>query len=206
MILSGILLFVISLPVKDTSSSNHNSKQSQSVTDSPGMSSLVDQSNGDGGIGRDGDETSQNTESTAVSYDTTKAEQYTLALEQRLEKLLSSMEGVGNVKVMITLQATAEQVVEKDQPNNHSVTTETDGAGSNRNVNDTTREETTVYITDGSGNQIPYVVKELEPVVEGVTVVAQGGGNPVINKNITDIIQALFGIEAHKIMVVKMKS
>mgnify|MGYP006875711212 CR=1 FL=1 len=38
-----------------------------------------------------------------------------------------------------------------------------------------------------------------------VTVVAQGGGNAVVQKNITDVIQALFGVEAHKIKVVKMK-
>jgi stage III sporulation protein AG len=42
-------------------------------------------------------------------------------------------------------------------------------------------------------------------VVEGVSVVAQGGGDSQIQKNITEVIQALFGIEAHKIKVVKMK-
>ena len=50
-----------------------------------------------------------------------------------------------------------------------------------------------------------YVSKIREPSIEGVTVVAQGGGNAVIQKNITEVIQALFGIEAHKIKVVKMK-
>lgn len=49
------------------------------------------------------------------------------------------------------------------------------------------------------------MVKEVSPVIEGVSVVAQGGGNPLIQKNITEVIQALFGIEVHKIKVVKMK-
>lgn len=131
---------------------------------------------------------------------------YVNHLEQRLEEMLTAVEGVGKVKVMITLQATSERIIEKDQPTDRSITTENDGEGGSRNSNDIINDETTVYITDGEGNQIPYVVKELEPVIEGVTVVAQGGGNPVINKNITDIIQALFGIQPHKIMVVKMKS
>ena len=39
----------------------------------------------------------------------------------------------------------------------------------------------------------------------GITVVAQGGGNAVIQKNISDVLEALFHIEAHKIKVVKMK-
>lgn len=44
------------------------------------------------------------------------------------------------------------------------------------------------------------------PHVGGVLVVAQGAGEGTVNKTISDIAQVLFGIEAHKIMVVKMKS
>ncbi|MGN0307750.1 MAG: stage III sporulation protein AG, partial [Lachnospiraceae bacterium] len=64
---------------------------------------------------------------------------------------------------------------------------------------------TTVYIRKETGEQVPYVVKEVSPLVEGVSVVAEGGGNAVVQKNITEVIQALFGIEVHKIKVVKMK-
>ena len=66
-------------------------------------------------------------------------------------------------------------------------------------------QESTVYVTDSAGNNIPYVSKTMQPAVEGVTVVAQGGGDAVIQKNITEVIEALFDIEAHKIKVVKMK-
>ena len=40
---------------------------------------------------------------------------YTDALETRLENALAKVEGVGNVKVMITLASSSEKVVEKDQ-------------------------------------------------------------------------------------------
>ena len=40
--------------------------------------------------------------------------------------------------------------------------------------------------------------------IRGVLVVAQGGGDPVIVQNITEAVMALFGIEAHKIKVMKM--
>ena len=40
--------------------------------------------------------------------------------------------------------------------------------------------------------------------VEGVTVLAQGGDSPVLKKNITEVIEALFDIEPHKIKVAKM--
>ena len=130
---------------------------------------------------------------------------YAGELEERLESLLASMEGVGNVKVMVTLDSSREQVVEKDIPSTMDTTKETDSTGGSRDVINSRQEETTVYVTDSAGNKTPYVSKIREPSIEGVTVVAQGGGNAVIQKNITEVIQALFGIEAHKIKVVKMK-
>ena len=41
--------------------------------------------------------------------------------------------------------------------------------------------------------------------VQGVAISAQGGEKPVVVKEITDVVQALFGIEMHKIKVMKGK-
>ena len=46
--------------------------------------------------------------------------------------------------------------------------------------------------------------KTLAPQIEGVLVLAQGGDNAVVSANITEAVMALFGIEAHKIKVMKM--
>lgn len=126
------------------------------------------------------------------------------ALERRLEQFLSCMDGAGQVKVMITFSSTEEQVVEKDVPALSSQTSETDSAGGSRSITSQDTDEETVYTTDRAGNQIPYVRKTLAARVEGVTVLAQGGGSAVVQRNITDVIEALFGIEAHKIKVAKM--
>lgn len=202
LILVGILLFVISWPVNEKKTDTEIGKsEKKSETELEGADKVEES----GSWEKESDAVPVMSVGNGAIYDDT-TEIYVKNLEQRLEQTLSMVEGVGKVKVMVTLQATSERIIEKDQPMDRSIVTETDGEGGNRNSNDMSSEETTVYITDGEGNQIPYVVKELEPVVEGVTVVAQGGGNPVINKNISDIIQALFGIQPHKIIVVKMKS
>ncbi len=126
-------------------------------------------------------------------------------LETRVEDILSSMEGVGNVKVMITLKTSQETIVEKDIPTSRSNIIETDASGGNRNTNEMNSQETTVYTTNQNGDKIPYVIKINEPEIEGITVVAQGGDNTVVQKNISEVIQALFHIEIHKIKVVKMR-
>ena len=178
MALLGILLMVIAIPVKKTETQKDQTAAPENKSTASGTQETEEEDNTGGYAGE---------------------------LEERLESLLASMEGVGNVKVMVTLDSSREQVVEKDIPSTMDTTKETDSTGGSRDVINSRQEETTVYVTDSAGNKTPYVSKIREPSIEGVTVVAQGGGNAVIQKNITDVIQALFGVEAHKIKVVKMK-
>jgi stage III sporulation protein AG len=91
-----------------------------------------------------------------VSEQQTKGE-----MEEKLEQVLMAMEGVGNVKVMITLKESA---------------------------SDLFSEETE------------------EGEVLGVVVVAEGAGRAEVDAKIMTSVEALFGIEAHKISIVKMRS
>lgn len=84
---------------------------------------------------------------------------YVVSLEHSLEELLSTMEGVGDNKVMITLKP------------------------STRNS----------CFSSASTMEI-----------EGVVVCAKGAANGKVAKNISEVIQALFGLEAHKIKIAKM--
>lgn len=123
--------------------------------------------------------------------ETQKAEEtisYESRMEQKLEALLESVDGVGKVRVMLTFEGTGEKTVEKDQ----TLTAEE------------TREET-VYEEKGSSERIPYVTSETNPKVEGVLVIAEGGGNSRIKQEILEAAQALFGIDAHKIKIMKME-
>ena len=48
------------------------------------------------------------------------------------------------------------------------------------------------------------MTETLEPEISGVLVVAEGGGRIKTVQEITDAVMALFGVEAHKIKVMKM--
>lgn len=134
--------------------------------------------------------------------DTTTEEDYRSSLENELSEMLESMEGVGKVKVMITLKDSGECVVEKDHSDSSSISEETDKEGESRSQTDLQSEETTVYADNESG--MPFVSKEKKPAVEGVLVLAEGGGDTAVKQNISDAVLALFNVEAHKIKVVKM--
>lgn len=128
---------------------------------------------------------------------------YTKELEVHLEELFSHMDGAGQVEVMITLASSSEKVVEKDTNGESETITEEDSAGGNRTTTSAVSEETTVYGGGESDQSNPYVSKELTPRVEGVVVLASGGDNAVVKKNITEATQALFGIDTHKIKIIK---
>lgn len=127
--------------------------------------------------------------------------EYAKYLERQLSQMLSQMEGAGEVACMVTLSQSAEQVIEKDMEVTDDVVTESDSQGGTRTTNQSSRSETTIYNGEEDGS--PYVSKEISPKVEGVLVLAEGGNDAVVVKNITESIQALFGIESHKIRIVK---
>lgn len=184
-ILTGILLCVIVWPVKSTESKSNISNMSDDtmeihkdvLSSEPGRMSESDM------------------ESDYVSY-----------WEDKLENTLSYVEGAGEVKVLITLKESEEKIVEKDGMEEVSETAENDAAGGNRTVGESRLEKTTIYTIDESGNSVPYVVKTIPPMIEGVVVIAQGADQILVRQNIIEAIQVLFDIDMNKITVVKMKN
>lgn len=140
----------------------------------------------------------QKTKQEATESKETSKEDSVEQLEQRLKDTLSNVEGVGSVKVMITLKSSKESVVNKDTP--YTEEQETSGDDQKKSVS---RQEETVLV-DGENGSEPYVVKELEPEVEGVVVIAEGGSDAMVQENITEAVTALFGVPAHKVKVLKM--
>lgn len=116
-------------------------------------------------------------------------------LERRLEETLSLIDGAGRVRVMLTLKDTGEKVVEKD------ITRRSGGSASAEESSDVS--QSTVFSKNGS-DETPYISNELTPQVEGVLVVAQGGGDSLVKQNILQSVMALFPLEVHKITIVKM--
>lgn len=130
-------------------------------------------------------------------------EEYEKQLEQRLAEVLSSMEGVGKVRVMITFQDSGEAVVEKDTTYSRQEQRTEGEEGEVTESSQTESSETAVY-SSGSEEGGPLIRKQNLPAIEGVLVVAQGGGEQAVAADISEAVEALFGLEVHKIKVVEM--
>lgn len=121
----------------------------------------------------------------------------TKEMERELECLLESIEGVGEVQVMITLEDEGERVVAQDVSSTNSSTT----AGSGEEKKESQTERTTVFSED-----VPYETKKIQPKIRGVCVVAQGVSKDEVRVSVYQAIQALFSVDAHKISIVEMGS
>lgn len=150
--------------------------------------------------GNPGEETEAVSEDHSDFGNTGEYEEY---LERKTERALEKVEGVGEVTVMITLRSDGQKIIEKDQSSSAQTTEEADSGGGTRNTQDQSSDKTSIYEQTSDGASVPYVSKELSPEVEGVVVIAEGGDDAVVVKNITEAVQALFGVEAHKIKIMK---
>ncbi len=122
---------------------------------------------------------------------------YKVQLEQELEDLLGNVKGAGRVKVMLVLKDYGEKIAEKDQQSESSIKTK--GEQQDTAEEQLLMQETTVL----ENGEIPWVAQELLPQVAGVAVAAEGGGNAVVQSEISSMFEALFGLPAHKIKILE---
>lgn len=186
LVLAGVLLMVITFPINERKSDeNGENADGNKNNDSYQMDS--------GGT----------TEMYGNEY-LTEEQIYISQMEEKLTEVLSKLDGAGAVEVLITLEASEEKIVEKDIPVVRSNTEEADSSGGTRTVSNVDMGESTVF-SNVDNESSPYVIKTLSPQIEGVVVLAEGAGSGTVSLNISEAVQVLFGIEAHKIKVMKME-
>jgi len=131
---------------------------------------------------------------------------YEQALERRLEEILSLVDGVGQIRVMVTFSQGREMVFAVDRNVSTSATKEEDSEGGTRHQSSQQSQDKTLIITDRSGVDRPLVVKETEPVIGGVMIIAEGGDDVLIRDALIRSTSTLLGIEINRVQVMKMRA
>ena len=117
----------------------------------------------------------------------TDAINYETLVEEKLEKLLSNIDGAGSVNVMLSVDGTTKKEYLKN--------TQTKKENGVELI-----EETTVLI-----NGKPYLVKENNPEVLGIVVICQGGDNLKVKMAITEVITTVLPVSSDNIRILKKK-
>jgi len=120
--------------------------------------------------------------------------------EDKLNKILSNIDGAGNVEVMIAYKTGMETVPLLDTKDNKTITEDNTGGAVRRTQQDLI-ETSIIFNQENNGSKEPYISKTIMPQVEGVIVTCEGGGDLNVRANIVKAVQAVTGIEADKIQV-----
>lgn len=105
------------------------------------------------------------------------------SLENRLSVILSQIQGVGEVRVLLTEFCGPESVFQVDGSNDRTET---------------------VIISDGNRTESGLVKQVLSPVYQGAIVVCQGGDSASVRLSVIEAVANVTGIPISRITVLKM--
>lgn len=124
-------------------------------------------------------------------------------LETKLEKILSKIQGVGEVQVCINYQESAEVVAMYNENSKTSSTEETDTSGGTRKIEEIDTQKDIIY-KENNGEKTPITKKVIQPKIEGAIITAKGANNAETKTNIIQAVEAVTGLATHKIQVFEM--
>ena len=122
---------------------------------------------------------------TETAPDLTEYEEKT---EQRLAELISSIDGAGRTKVMITLNSGDENVY---------ATEDKDG--------EKTYERNYVVVKQ-DGDENGMLLRVEEPEIRGVAVVCEGADSAAVKQEIINTVTAVLGVGTNRVNIAKMKN
>ena len=138
-----------------------------------------------------------------LHYSGTGYEEYTAQLEARLTELISSVEGAGQAKVMITLECGTEYVYASQQKTTSAMSENTDAGGRSSRDQKQSGEESLILI-DGDRGEEPLILKEITPTVAGVVVVCSGADDPQVRERIVNVVTTALGTGSNRVCVTLM--
>ena len=114
-------------------------------------------------------------------------------LQEQMEDILGTISGVGQVRVLLTLDSDGERQLAQD--------TELTYSGSAEAPEDYSRKSESV-LTDGEEDGT-VVTRTLYPTYRGALVVCQGGDRADVRLAVTEAVASLTGLSADRITVAK---
>ncbi|MEG1658017.1 MAG: hypothetical protein RR288_03070, partial [Oscillibacter sp.] len=123
-----------------------------------------------------------------------QAESTLAELQTEMETILSKIGGVGQLQLMLTVEADSEKQLAQD--------TELSYRGATAAPEDYSRRSETVVVDGGGGNEA-VVTKHLSPIYRGALVVCEGGDRADVQLAVTQAVAALTGLSSEKIVVIK---
>ena len=124
-------------------------------------------------------------------------------MENEVTALLKEINGVGDVKVMITLQSGEENVYAEQEKKSED--TQINQTSSNVQESAQSSYENEIVIVKEQNDNKPLIEKTLLPEIQGVAVVCSGGDDILVISAVTNSVSVVLNVPTNRIFVTKMK-
>ena len=113
---------------------------------------------------------------------------YEKDIEERLKNLIESIDGAGNVQVMVTIESGDEKVYATESKKTEN------------------NEEKNYVLVDIEGSDSGLLLKIAQPEIRGVAIVCQGADSPTVRNAVVGAVTSVLGISSNRVNVSKMKN
>ncbi|KAF0197414.1 MAG: stage III sporulation protein AG [Bacillota bacterium] len=127
-------------------------------------------------------------------------QQYQESLEGQLESVLGQIKGAGQVTVMLTLASSNDVEIASSTQQTSRTTEDKDPSGASKVSQEETLSSQPVMARNTSGDSV-VKLKELTPEIRGVVVVASGANDPKMQASLTQAVQTILSLPAHRVRV-----
>ena len=128
-------------------------------------------------------------------------QEYKIKTEKELADFLETIEGVGEVKVIISLESGQENIYAQEEKsvNNTKKENRTDDYA------DSSTYENEYVIIKNTGEEQALIEKTMQPVVQGVAVSCSGADDISVVLAVTNSVSVVLDVPTHRICVTKMR-
>ncbi len=122
-------------------------------------------------------------------------------MEKDLEKILNEIEGVSDVSVLISFYAGSRYIYAVNYEESSRKTEERDRDGGSRDITEDNHKDSIVLRRGENGEEIPLIIEEINPEVQGVLVVARGVEQAQKKSQIVEAVKTILDLPYHKVVV-----
>lgn len=137
--------------------------------------------------------------------DTMTMQEYSQKLEDNIREIVGSIRGVGNLKVLVTLESSEETIYAQETKT--SVDSKQDAMSENGKTQLKESTEQKYLLVEGEDGTKQALVKTTkEPEVKGIVIVCEGGDSTTVKSEVINAVTTALDISSSRVCVTKIDS
>ncbi len=130
-------------------------------------------------------------------------QEYAKLLEENLKNIVSEISGVGEAKVLVTLESSKQTVYATEQKKSKEATEDKTSNETSKKKESDDIETRYIKVKNADGTEQALSVTQIQPSIKGVVVICKGGDNPEIKEKVKNAVKTALNITSKRVFVTR---